>query len=301
MVTGKNCREKYIFNLNGSLSACYVEENGELAIRYQYDALNRLIREDNKVMSTTVLYSYDNNGNILKQRKFAFTLKNIIDIEELESEDKVYIYDGDKLLSFNGEECAYNETTGIQTKYRGKSLGWTNRRVSSYKGIEFGYDGQGRRIAKGSISYIYDSQNRLLKQSNGLEFFYDQSGVSSVKYAGNTYFYRKDILGNIIALIDTNGSVVVKYSYDAWGYNGVSDINGNVISDENHIGNLNPFRYNVGASFSLMNQAKQKLCFYVYATRMRPLKLRKKCPCKQAFFCLFCADIITTLKPNCTI
>ena len=72
-----------------------VYENGELAIRYQYDALNRLIREDNKVMSTTVLYSYDNNGNILKQRKFAFTLKNIIDIEELESEDKVYIYDGD--------------------------------------------------------------------------------------------------------------------------------------------------------------------------------------------------------------
>lgn len=83
----------------------------------------------------------------------------------------------------------------------------------------------------------------MLKQSNGLEFFYDQSGVSSVKYAGKTYFYRKDILGNIIALIDTNGSVVVKYSYDAWGYNGVSDINGNVISDENHIGNLNPFRY----------------------------------------------------------
>lgn len=209
---------RYAYDKMGNIEKVY--ENGELAIRYQYDALNRLIREDNKVMNKTVLYSYDNNGNMLKQRKFAFTLKDIIDIEELESEDKVYIYDGDKLLSFNGEECAYNETTGIQTKYRGKSLGWANRRVSSYKGIEFGYDGQGRRIAKGNISYIYDSQNRLLKQSNGLEFFYDQSGVSSVKYAGKTYFYRKDILGNIIALIDTTGSVVVKYSYDAWGITG---------------------------------------------------------------------------------
>lgn len=232
---------RYAYNKMGNIEKVY--ENGELAIRYQYDALNRLIREDNKVMSTTVLYSYDNNGNILKQRKFAFTLKNIIDIEELESEDKVYIYDGDKLLSFNGAECAYNETTGMQTKYRGKSLGWTNRRVSSYKGIEFSYDGQGRRIAKGNISYIYDSQGRLLKQSNDLEFFYDHSGVSSVKHDGKTYFYRKDILGNIIALLDTSGAVVVKYTYDAWGYNGVSDINGNVISDENHIGNLNPFRY----------------------------------------------------------
>ena len=232
---------RYAYNKMGNIEKVY--ENGELAIRYQYDALNRLIREDNKVMSTTVLYSYDNNGNILKQRKFAFTLKNIIDIEELESEDKVYIYDGDKLLSFNGAECAYNETTGMQTKYRGKSLGWTNRRVSSYKGIEFSYDGQGRRIAKGNISYIYDSQGRLLKQSNDLEFFYDHGGVSSVKHDGKTYFYRKDILGNIIALLDASGAVVVKYTYDAWGYNGVSDINGNVISDETHIGNLNPFRY----------------------------------------------------------
>lgn len=103
--------------------------------------------------------------------------------------------------------------------------------------------GRAEKNTKGNISYIYDSQGRLLKQSNDLEFFYDHSGVSSVKHDGKTYFYRKDILGNIIALLDTSGAVVVKYTYDAWGYNGVSDINGNVISDENHIGNLNPFRY----------------------------------------------------------
>lgn len=36
---------------------------------------------------------------------------------------------------------------------------------------------------------------------------------------------------------------MVKYSYNAWGYNKVSDINGTEITDENHIGNLNPFRY----------------------------------------------------------
>ena len=64
---------RYAYDKMGNIEKVY--ENGELAIRYQYDALNRLIREDNKVMSTTVLYSYDNNGNILKQRKFAFTLK----------------------------------------------------------------------------------------------------------------------------------------------------------------------------------------------------------------------------------
>ena len=218
-------------------------KNGELAIRYHYDALNRLIREDNKVLDKTVLFVYDNNGNILKQRKFDFTLKNAIDIEELDSQDKVYIYDGDKLLSFNGEECAYNEAANVQTQYRGKALGWTDRRITSYNGVQFGYDGQGRRITKGDISYIYDSQGRLLRQSNGLEFFYDHSGVSSVKYGEDTYFYRKDAQGNIIALLDNNGAVVVKYFYDAWGNHVVVDNSGVVIAGMSHIGHLNPFRY----------------------------------------------------------
>ena len=228
---------RYAYDKMGNIEKVY--ENGELAIRYQYDALNRLIREDNKVMNKTVLFAYDNNGNILKQRKFAFTLKNAIDIEELDSEDKVYIYAGDKLLAFNGEGCTYNETTNVQTTYRGKTLGWTNRRVTSYNGIQFSYDGQGRRIAKGDISYIYDSQGRLLKQSNDLEFFYDHSGVSSVKHGGKTYFYRKDVLGNVIALLDTSGAVVVKYTYDAWGNHAEEVLD----SSCETLANLNPFRY----------------------------------------------------------
>lgn len=31
--------------------------------------------------------------------------------------------------------------------------------------------------------------------------------------------------------------------YDAWGNNVVSDTIGAIITDKNHIGNLNPFRY----------------------------------------------------------
>ena len=58
-----------------------------------------------------------------------------------------------------------------------------------------------------------------------------------------------------------------------------------IISDSGYIGNINPFRYNVGASFSFINQTKQKLRFYVYSTRMRPLKLRKK-PLQASIFLL---------------
>ena len=52
-----------------------------------------------------------------------------------------------------------------------------------------------------------------------------------------------DVQGNIIALLDSAGNVVVKYVYDAWGNHAVLDGNGNDITDANHIGNLNPFRY----------------------------------------------------------
>ena len=64
-----------------------------------------------------------------------------------------------------------------------------------------------------------------------------------VKYSGNTYFYRRDAQGNIIALLDNNGSVVVKYVYDAWGNHIVYNSAGAQNSDAAFIGNLNPFRY----------------------------------------------------------
>lgn len=39
----------------------------------------------------------------------------------------------------------------------------------------------------------------------------------------------------VIALLDTSGTVVVKYTCDAWGNNVVSNANNVIITDENHI------------------------------------------------------------------
>ena len=49
--------------------------------------------------------------------------------------------------------------------------------------------------------------------------------------------------GNLLALLDSSGNIVVQYKYDAWGNHTVTNANGNAITDANHIGNLNPFRY----------------------------------------------------------
>lgn len=46
-----------------------------------------------------------------------------------------------------------------------------------------------------------------------------------------------------IALLDSNGNVVVQYKYDAWGNHKALDAEGSEITDAAHIGLLNPFRY----------------------------------------------------------
>ena len=82
-----------------------------------------------------------------------------------------------------------------------------------------------------------------------------------MKYNGATYIYRKDVQGNIISLLDSNGRIVVKYAYDAWGNHTVYGSNGNINTDENFIGKINPFRYNVGASFSLIIKLNESFAF----------------------------------------
>ena len=188
---------KYQYDASGNISA--ITQNGHIVAKYAYDALNRLVREDNKAMNKTVLFTYDGNGNITERCEYGYTSKTGEELTELACTHYGYAYDGDKLISYNGESVTYN-ALGNPTVYRGKTLEWQyGNRLTKYGTTTFAYDGAGRRVSKGSISFTYDSDGRLIKQSDGLEFIYDASGVAGVKYNGNTYFYRKDVQGNIIA------------------------------------------------------------------------------------------------------
>ena len=232
---------KYKYDSCGNI--CEITQNGHIAARYKYDSLNRLIREDNKALNKTVVFTYDINGNITERCEYVYTTKDGEELSELTCAHYGYDYDGDKLVSYNGADITYN-ALGNPTNYRGNAITWQyGKRLTGYGSTTYAYDGQGRRISKSNITFTYDSNGNLLKQSNGLEFIYDNSGVSGVKYSDNTYFYRRDAQGNIIALLDNNGSVVVKYVYDAWGNHVVYNSAGAQNSDATFIGNVNPFRY----------------------------------------------------------
>ena len=190
-------------------------------------------RKVNGQLGHTYTFTYDNNGNIMTKK--------------VDNTTVTYAYNGDKLTSYNGQSCVY-DAIGNPTTYRGKTATWTRgRTLTAYDGNTFSYDATGRRLSKNSIRFYYDSEGNLLKQSNGLEFFYGADGLAAIKYSGNTYLCRKDMLGNILALLDSSGNIVVQYKYDAWGNHTVTD--GERRRDHtvercvDHIGNLNPFRY----------------------------------------------------------
>lgn len=69
-------------------------------------------------------------------------------------------------------------------------------------------------------------------------FYYDESGVSGFKYGGVNYIYEKNILGDIIAIWNANGTKVGDYLYDSWGnIQNISAVNNNSVLS------ANPFRY----------------------------------------------------------
>ena len=193
---------------------------------------------------------YDNNGNILKKKEYAFTLKESYLLEELTCTEKQYIYDGDKLLSYNGESCEY-DSMGNPIVYRNKSATWQNgRQLVAFNGNTFSYDGFGNRTQKNSNTTYYDCNNNVMfEYANGreIDWYRDSTGVigcgvASVDVSG-TYWLRKDILGNVVAILTDGGIVVARYIYDAWGNHKVVDNTGNEITDTAHIGNINPYRY----------------------------------------------------------
>lgn len=281
---------KYAYDEMGNIAKVY--ENGKLVVTYEYDKLNRLVRENNKKRNETQLFAYDNNGNILLKEKYAYTVKAANALGEAkEIHEYCYKEYCDALLSIikntlqaDGtyeetiENFVYDGTVGNPTTYRGKEATWENgRRLASYDGHTFIYDGQGRRLAKDNVSFTYDSQGRVIKQSNGLEFFYDHTGVAGLRYNDDVYVYRKDAQGNIIAIIDKTGTVVVEYTYDAWGNSAVEDISGI------ELGERNPFRY--------------RGYYYDTETELYFLKTRYFDPVIGRFMTI---DSIAYLNPNAT-
>jgi len=89
--------------------------------------------------------------------------------------------------------------------------------------------------------YVIDGAN-ILRETYGtaaLDYLYDnEDGICGLKYNGTPYYFYKNLQGDIIAITNSSGEVVAKYSYDAWG-DCTIDFDDSSVS----IATVNPFRY----------------------------------------------------------
>ena len=59
-----------------------------------------------------------------------------------------------------------------------------------------------------------------------------------------SYYYTHNSRGDIVGIYNGAGKLKAHYEYDDWGnVISITDNNGNAITNPNHIGNLNSFRY----------------------------------------------------------
>ncbi|MBR3838699.1 MAG: RHS repeat-associated core domain-containing protein [Clostridia bacterium] len=253
-----------------------VKENNVLKITYYYDEFDQLIRENNKYLNNgsgyTITYSYDDGGNMLEKKVYSYT--TAINVTNLTPIDTItYGYDSvwkDMMTSIDGEAIT-RDAIGNPTNYPGvsdyiywsegnkvESISWPEDSYWAY--VAFLYNENGLRSEKNmyaagvrAIKYFW-LDNVLQSEyceMDGYEiiYCYDANGsLIGFTYETSTsrtfYRYVMNLQGDVIALLDENYDVVVKYTYDTWGkVLSVTDANGTLITDTNHIGHRNPIRY----------------------------------------------------------
>ena len=225
-------------------------------LRYGYDELGQLVREDNRYTGKSYTWTYDNAGNILNRKTYAYTIDALGTVQNT----VIYGYDtgswGDLLISFNGQSIAY-DGIGNPGTWNGSALTWQGRRLMSYGSNTYTYNADGIRTSKtvNGVEHIYHlSGTRILDEewTDGnirhlMVYVYDASGqpigISHYTYNGtivseNYYLLVSNIQGDIIGIYDSNGTRVVTYVYDAWGR-----ILSTTGTGANTIGVYNPFRY----------------------------------------------------------
>lgn len=230
-----------------------------LKATYYYDELNQLVREDNKWVGKTITYTYDLGGNMTQKKEYAYTTSESLQYKTV-NRTVTYHYRStgwkDQLTSVSYSDGTTETITydvmGNAKSYRGRNLSWirgkelTGMVTPENLSLFFLYNSDGIRTVKnvhGKVTNYYLNNSTIMTQIDGdgrrLDFLYDEHGrLFGFEYNGKTYCYRRNIQGDILGVIDPNGTEIATYEYDTWGK--LLGISGSSAGD---IGKLNPFRY----------------------------------------------------------
>jgi RHS repeat-associated protein len=193
-----------------------VKLDGNIVAMYEYDEAGQLVRENDTE------FAYDKGGNIVNKGDDTFTYSNAWK---------------DQLTSFNDVEIGYDEIGNPDKTVNADgdvlSLEWQGRRLmkvtmpnGNYETYTYNSDGlrTGRKL--------YDDENSLLTTyayywASGelVGYTVTQNGLTTIvkvldeglQVGDETYFFVKNLEGDIVKILDNTGAVVTSYDYDAWG------------------------------------------------------------------------------------
>ena len=217
------------------------------------------------------MYEYDLLGNIVSKKVYAYTTAEDIDEDTLISSN-TYLYqdssDKTKLTSVNGETIVYNSDGLIEDYYGDISLTYDEENrisivESDTNSYYYQYDFNGNRISKSNdqgeySKYLYDDEGKLIVEENYLTsseveillskviYEYD-SNDSAVSFVYDTYdregevvnreryYYLKNGLEDIVAIVNSEKEIVAEYYYDGYGNCTISNNYTSVIGSINHL------------------------------------------------------------------
>ena len=247
---GKTNTDTYTYDGRGNITQITRKVGStEYIIKYTYDAANQLIREDNQQAGYTWAMTYDNAGNMTSRKKHSYTTGSVgtpLSTQTFTYGDSTW---GDLLTGINGTTVTsdvigniLNDGTWTYTWKNGRQLATMSKSGVTWS---FAYDVSGMRTQRtnGSTTYTYTyDDSTLLKMtvgSNALIFCYGTNGLPlSVNFNGVDYYYVTNARGDVIGILNSSGTEVVTYIYDAWG--NILSTSGTMAST---LGTHNPLRY----------------------------------------------------------
>ena len=259
-INGVTTTYTYTYDNKGNITKIQYSNGQE--IRYHYDDIGQLVREDNTLLNATYVYNYDNAGNITSKKTYVLTAEN--STPSTLSSTKSCTYGNtnwkDLLTAYNGVSLTY-DTIGNPLSYYNETsytFSWNGRRlVSATTGsnsLSFTYNADGIRTSKTkngvTTTYYLSGSQILAEETNGnfTVYIYDADGsILGFQYRGadyfqntwDTYFFEKNLQGDIVAVYNEAGTKLVSYTYDAWGNFTRTYTNGG----QNTAAANNPFTY----------------------------------------------------------
>ena len=248
----------YTYDDAGNIKSVMASDSAGML--YDYDGLGQLVKETPIGLTMyAVTYAYDTAGNIRSITRGGTTLKSfgyanpswpdLLTSVTANGMTKDILYEGQSRTSdlpssgnpvtyYNGRDYHFDWSKGRQL----------TEAVVGGQTVKYAYDMAGVRSSKqvGDTTYTYTTlSGKVMRQQWGnksLEFVYDDGNqpfamIYKHGSAAELYYYLVNAQGDVAAILDSSGTMVASYNYDAWGSCTVYN------SSDAAIGDLNPLRY----------------------------------------------------------